>query len=159
MIGYTAKILDTFEYSPGGWKGQRVGIFLVSPESEEQIGEYTRNYGEFYRTFYPFKKGEKDYALYSPHYTVTRVMELPSCRDIGGEEPHSEGFCPVDFFVPSYILKDINSRMAALRCLQKMSRMTRRCETQLTPESFRRGSITRSVLSLAVFGEMIARGR
>jgi hypothetical protein len=30
-------------------------------------------------------------------------MELPSCRDIGGEEPHRVGFCPVDFFVPRYI--------------------------------------------------------
>lgn len=79
---------------------------MVSPECEEQIGEYTRNYGVFYRTFYPFKKDEKDYALYSPHYTATRVMELPSCRDIGGEEPHTVGFCPVEFFVPSYIMKE-----------------------------------------------------
>ena len=108
MIGYTAKILKTFEYSPGGWKGLRVGVFRVSAESEEQIGEYTRNYGSFYRTFYPFKKEDKDYALYSPHYTATRVMELPSCRDIGGEEPHSAGFCPVDFFVPSYVLREHN---------------------------------------------------
>jgi hypothetical protein len=36
-------------------------------------------------------------------------MELPSCRDIGGEEPHSAGFCPVDFFVPSYILEEHKS--------------------------------------------------
>ena len=109
MIGYTAKILDTFEYSPGGWKGLRVGIFLVSPEGEEQVGEYTRNYGEFYKTFFPFKKDDKDYALYSPHYTATRIMELPSCKDIGGEEPHPAGFCPVDFFVPSYILREHKS--------------------------------------------------
>jgi hypothetical protein len=27
-------------------------------------------------------------------------MELPSCKDIGGEEPHTNGFCPVDFYVP-----------------------------------------------------------
>jgi hypothetical protein len=105
MIGYTAKILETLKSSPGGW-GLRIGIYLVTSESEEQIGEYTRNYGLFYRTFYPFQKGEKDYALYSPRYTATRVMELPSCRDIGGEEPHGGGFCPVDFFVPSYILKE-----------------------------------------------------
>lgn len=109
MIGYTAKILETFEYSPGGWKGLRVGIFLVSPEGEQQIGEYTRNYGSFYRTFYPFKKDDKEYALYSPHYTAPRVMELPSCKDIGGEEPHTAGFCPVDFFVPSYILREHES--------------------------------------------------
>jgi len=106
VISYAAKILDTFEYSPGGWKGLKVGVYLVTSETEEQIGEYTRNYGSFYRTFYPFKKGEKDYALYSPHYTATRVMELPSCRDIGGEEPDAAGFCPVDFFVPSYVLEE-----------------------------------------------------
>lgn len=56
MIGYTAKILDTFEYSPGAWKGLRIGIFLVSPEGEEQIGEYTRNYHQLYRTFHPLRK-------------------------------------------------------------------------------------------------------
>jgi hypothetical protein len=109
MIGYTTKILATFEYSPGGWKGLKVGIFLVGPDGEEQIGEYTRNYGVFYKTFFPFKKDDKDYALYSPHYTATRVMELPSCKDIGGEEPHTAGFCPVDFFVPSYILREYKS--------------------------------------------------
>jgi hypothetical protein len=38
MIGYTAKILDTFEYSPGGWKGLRVGIFLISPEGDYPFG-------------------------------------------------------------------------------------------------------------------------
>jgi hypothetical protein len=30
-------------------------------------------------------------------------MELPSCQDIGGEEPASNGFCPVEYYVPSYI--------------------------------------------------------
>jgi hypothetical protein len=30
-------------------------------------------------------------------------MELPSCKDIGGEEPSSYGFCPVDYLVPTYI--------------------------------------------------------
>jgi hypothetical protein len=41
--------------------------------------------------------------LYSREYTATRIMALPSCQDIGGEEPDSWGFCPVDFYVPSYI--------------------------------------------------------
>ena len=27
-------------------------------------------------------------------------MELPSCQDIGGETPHPNGFCPVEFYVP-----------------------------------------------------------
>lgn len=30
-------------------------------------------------------------------------MELPSCKDIGGEEPSAGGFCPTDYFVPTYI--------------------------------------------------------
>jgi len=30
-------------------------------------------------------------------------MELPSCKDIGGEDPNAYGFCPVDFYVPGYI--------------------------------------------------------
>jgi len=119
MIGYTAKILDTFEYSPGGWKGQRIGIFSVGPDGEEQIGEYTRNYDVLYKTFCPFKKDEKDYALYSPHYTATRVMELPSCKDIGGEEPSGGGFCPVEFYVPSYIMREYkfqDGRVAVSPC-------------------------------------------
>jgi hypothetical protein len=36
-------------------------------------------------------------------------MELPSCRDIGGEEPNSWGFCPVDFYVPCYADLEIDS--------------------------------------------------
>jgi hypothetical protein len=33
-------------------------------------------------------------------------MELPSCKDIGGEEPSSDGFCPVDYFVPAFIVRE-----------------------------------------------------
>ena len=97
---FTAKALSNFEYSPGGWRGLKVGVFQVENDIEEQIGEYERNYGSFFDTFFHFQKDGKDFALYSPHYTVTRIMELPSCRDIGGEEPNSYGFCPVDYFVP-----------------------------------------------------------
>jgi hypothetical protein len=67
------------------------------------IGSYGRNYGTHFSTFHPFTKNGKDYALYSPDYTATRIMELPSCKDLGGEEPGSYGFCPVDYYVPSYI--------------------------------------------------------
>jgi hypothetical protein len=40
------------------------------------------------------------FALYSPDYPATRVMELPSCKDLGGEEPLSHGFCPIDYYIP-----------------------------------------------------------
>lgn len=34
-------------------------------------------------------------------------MELPSCRDLGGEEPADMGFCPVDYFVPTFIDQEL----------------------------------------------------
>jgi hypothetical protein len=43
-----------------------------------------------------------DLALYSPSYTATRILALPECVDLGGEEPGNYGFCPVELFVPTY---------------------------------------------------------
>src|SRR5262249_883135 len=103
---YSVKVIDKIEYRPGAWNGVRVGVFRVESDVEEQIGEYERNYPNLFRTFYPFQKEGKDYALYSPDYTVTRVMTLPSCIDIGGEASHTHGFCPVDYYVPSYIMRE-----------------------------------------------------
>lgn len=81
----------------GYWSHLLCEIF----ENENKIGEYKRNYSSLYNTFVPFKQGDKEYALYSPNYTATRVMKLPSCEDIAGEEPKSFGFCPTGFYVPS----------------------------------------------------------
>jgi hypothetical protein len=103
MVTYTAKVLERIPDRPDAWNTLKVGVFRVDGEKEGQIGEYARNYGSLFRTFFHCKYNDKDYALYSPDYTVTRVMELPSCKDIGGEEPHSFGFCPVDYNVPCYI--------------------------------------------------------
>lgn len=100
---YVARVLEKITYQRGVWHGLRVGIFRRDGESEVQVGEYERNYPTLFRTFAPFRANGRDLALYSPEYTCTRVLELPSCRDIGGEEPASLGFCPVDFFVPHYI--------------------------------------------------------
>jgi hypothetical protein len=80
----------------GYWDSLLVEIF----QDENKIGEYKRNYDILYATFYPFKQGEKEYALYSPCYTATRIMELPSCKDICGEDENSAGFCPTGYFVP-----------------------------------------------------------
>lgn len=100
---YKAKVLEQSEFSPGGWKGLKVGVYKVDGDREEQIGQYERNYGSLFNTFFHFHQNGKDLALYSPSYTVTRIMELPSCKDIGGEEPAQDGFCPVDYFVPTYL--------------------------------------------------------
>lgn len=107
---FIAKVLSKIEYNPkGSWNGLKVGVFKIGEDLEEQVGEYERNYPTFYDTFCHFQKDGKDFALYSPHYTATRIMELPSCKDIGGEEPNSWGFCPVDYFVPTYIEQEIVS--------------------------------------------------
>ena len=100
---YVAKVLSEIDNGANYWKYLNVGVFKIENEVEEQIGEYKRNYHNLFNTFFHFQKDGKDFALYSPDYTVTRIMELPSCKDIGGEEPNAEGFCPTDYFVPTYI--------------------------------------------------------
>jgi hypothetical protein len=106
MDSYTAKVLGEIQNAPGTWHSLRVGVFRMSEGNEEQIGEYTRNYTSLFRTFYPFTVANQAYALYSPYYTATRIMELPSCKDIGSEEPSSYGFCPVEYFVPAYVIRE-----------------------------------------------------
>lgn len=106
MSSYSTKILNEIEYQPGTWHGLKIGVFRTTDGVEQQVGEYERNYPRLYRTFFPFQKNGQDLALYSPDYTGTRIMELPSCKDLGGEEKNSNGFCPVDFYVPAYVVRE-----------------------------------------------------
>ena len=103
---YLARTIKEVQYQPETWTGLKVGVFRTQGQSEEQVGEYERDYPDLFRTFFPFQKEGRDFALYSPQHTVTRIMELPSCKDIGGEEPNANGFCPVDLFVPSYLVRE-----------------------------------------------------
>ena len=83
----------------GRWAMARLRVF----DGETQIGAYERNFPPYAeQTFEPFEWNGAWFALYSPDYTSTRVMSLPDCRDIGGEEPSPHGFCPVEFLVPRY---------------------------------------------------------
>lgn len=93
---FDARVVETLS-EPGKWERIRVGVF----QDDRQVGEYERNYS-LLRTFFPFLSGDQWLALYSPHYTCTRIMELPSCRDIGGESPDGVGFCPVEYYVPAF---------------------------------------------------------
>lgn len=111
MYTYIAKVLGKIEYPPrpdyrgvlqGVMNGLHVGVFRLEDGQEEQVGEYERNFPVLYNTFFHFVRDGRDYALYARQYNATRVMELPSCKDIGGEEPHII-FCPLDYYVPSYI--------------------------------------------------------
>ena len=102
MKNYHIK-LSTKSNAPGTWESTIVEIYL----DKEKIGEYIRNYPSFSEgTFFPFQQNGKDYALYSRDYTSTRVMELPSCKDICGEQPNAFGFCPVEYYVPQESYSD-----------------------------------------------------
>lgn len=84
---------------PGSWDYTTVTIL----DGDTEVGAYERNYPRFAEeTFEPFEFDGRWYALYSENYTCTRVMTLPDCKDIGGEDPRADGFCPVELFVPRY---------------------------------------------------------
>jgi hypothetical protein len=94
---FSAKVLEKVNVNPGCWDVLRVGVF----DGEQQVGEYKRNYHSFgTATFFAFEQEGYWFALYSRDYTATRLMRLPDCQDIGGEEPCGAGFCPVEYLVP-----------------------------------------------------------
>jgi hypothetical protein len=95
---YVTRVTERKPIRAGVWSTLLVEV-LRGPDGSV-VGSYERNYPSLFDTFCPFAKAGRESALYSPDYTGTRVMELPSCRDLGGEERSSEGFCPVDYFVP-----------------------------------------------------------
>lgn len=112
IIVYDAKVINTINRGEKYWNSLEIGVFQshLDEETKEElayymIGTYKRNYSAFYNTFFPFERDGVWYALYSRDYTCTRVMKLPECIDIGGEDPESCGFCPVDYYVPK--VKDV----------------------------------------------------
>jgi hypothetical protein len=90
---YTSK-----ETRPGCWN--ILDVEIIERETGKVLGTYERNYSSMYRTFHPFILRGKWYALYSNSYTSTRIMSLPDCKDIGGEQSTCNGFCPTDYYVP-----------------------------------------------------------
>ncbi len=106
-------ICTSIENSPGTWNSTKVTIYYDDQFDVKAgvyrtgvvIGEYIRNYANYGAlTFCPFRIGNEWYALYSTHYTATRVMKLHEDRieDWCGEEPRGAGFCPVEFYIPHY---------------------------------------------------------
>lgn len=103
---------ETREAVAGAWHVATVRIF----KGEEEVGSYERNYPSFgVETFEPFERKGRWYALYAPDYTSTRVMTLPDCRDIGGEERDAQGFCPVELYVPRYRISRYQLRDNSVR--------------------------------------------
>lgn len=88
--------------TPGTWNSTIVDIYN---QNKKHLGNFTRHYPSYGdTTFYPFKQGDKWYALYSDDYQKTKVMELPDCTFLC--EPDNDTFCPVEHYVPQFrILK------------------------------------------------------
>lgn len=104
---FVTRLLDDSPNPPGPlgqptWHSRKVGVYRVTPDDDQLVGTYVRNYPTFYHTFFHFRRRGIDYALYSPDYTSTRLLALPECVDLGGEAPHSLGFCPIDYYVPCF---------------------------------------------------------
>jgi hypothetical protein len=70
-------------------------------DGDRVVGSYDRNYAML-STFEPFRQGDRYFALVSPNYTATSVMDLATGKIIASEEPHPHGFCPVGFYVPDW---------------------------------------------------------
>jgi len=66
-----------------------------------KVGEYKRDY-DLLQTFEPFRQGGREFALISPQYTRTSVLDLATGRVIAAEPDSSSGFCPVGFYVPDW---------------------------------------------------------
>ena len=83
--------------TPGRWETAHVEVL----DGERLVASYDRNY-VMLQTFEPFRQGKRDFALVSPHYTATSVLDLQTGRIIATEEPNPTGFCPVGFYVPDW---------------------------------------------------------
>lgn len=92
---FATRVTSTSE--PGTWTAVHVEVL----EQDRVVAEFDRNYAML-QTFEPFRQGGREYALISPNYTATSVMDLATGEVVAAEEPNSFGFCPVGFYVPDW---------------------------------------------------------
>jgi hypothetical protein len=74
----------------------------VLNEAGHVVGEYHRNHPNLFRTFEPFRQGDRILALISTDYTATAVMDLSTGKVIAAEQPSASAFCPTGFYVPDW---------------------------------------------------------
>jgi hypothetical protein len=91
------------EYQPGTWESTVVEVFRRAGAGDEpqRVCEFERNY-DLLQTFEPFRQGSREFALISPQYTGTSVLDLATGLVIAEEPISSDGFCPVGFYVPDW---------------------------------------------------------
>lgn len=103
---FTAEVVDKVEYRLGAWNGVEVAIIQQDEKDgpKKQVGNtFKRNYSTNFDNFAVCRKHGRYFALYSPDYTSTRVMEIVpgiGWEDIGGESRNANGFCPTGFHIP-----------------------------------------------------------
>lgn len=87
---------------PDQMGGQDVTILREAVCGDPEVaGRYHRNYAGRL-PFEVFRQGTREYALISPDYTATSVMDLITGEIVAAEEPGGGGFCPVGFYVPDW---------------------------------------------------------
>jgi hypothetical protein len=103
---FFAETVGTVKNAPGCWNGVEVAIMQIDAKDgpKKQLGKtFQRNYSTNFDNFAVCQKFGRYFALYSPDYTSTRVMEIVpgiGWEDIGGEERDNDGFCPTGFNIP-----------------------------------------------------------
>jgi hypothetical protein len=95
---YSTKLTES-PTSPGTWNTLHVDVL---DDTGSIVCSYRRNYSNMYRTFEPFRQGDRMMALISSNYTTTSVIDLATGEVLASEEPQSMGFCPVGFYVPDW---------------------------------------------------------
>jgi hypothetical protein len=95
---YTARAADVPPGKP--WVAGTLNVDIL--RDDLVVASYERNYPALYRTFEPFRQAGHDYALISPDYTGTSVLDLETGMVIAAEPHDSGGFCPAAFYVPDW---------------------------------------------------------
>ena len=100
-LGKHMLLITPIAFGQNYWSYLLVEILDRNSETTARLGHYVRNYSSLYDTFHAFRTADgREYALYSKSYTSTRIMSLPDCKDIGGEDAADSGFCPTGYYVP-----------------------------------------------------------
>lgn len=103
-------IAESTRVNTQGWP--RTEVVIKNSFTGETLFEYERNYAML-ETFEPFYHNGKYYALISPQYTKTSVVDLNAGEIVAeevlelktlsnGKQVYAEGFCPAEFYVPGW---------------------------------------------------------
>jgi hypothetical protein len=95
---FSTRILEV-ETGTGSWNACHVDVW---DDAGRIVAGYDRNHPNLYRTFEPFRQGDRMFALISTDYTATSVIDLATGKVVAAEEPHAGGFCPTGFYVPDW---------------------------------------------------------